>query len=564
MNRPLVLLLIFCWLFVLSTTSRAGLVVTEVMADEPGGSTSLEWIEIYNNSPDIIFLGLYPLQVMDDTSNRIILPGGLGAYQYVIVCRKLYGNGGSPAFEEVWGDSSGVWGDSPLENYKEPIVWPFPSLVNSGGAVAILDPALEVISEFIWTRSVGDGISWERESFDSDALLASVDPLGGTPGFVNSVTPLGHDLDLQTVTVARVDDATEITFSIKNRSLGYVLGGDLTVFRVNESDPGDRTDVLRTVNLPGFDSAEVVVITEQFLMSGTYFLLGGALDDDDRARNNVLRFAAPGADYPPVILTEVQARPTGWLYAEWVEVYNRTDTTINLADWWLGDAIDSHLISSSTVNVEPGDYLVLTDDTADFRAYYSDPDIQSRELEPLPQSVPWPRFNNNGDIVRLVDLFGLEADRFVYDLAFDSNYTWSRVTSATGPGDWGRSLEKDGTPGQANQVLLEPTGSSLELEIIPQVFSPDGDGWNDRAAISVVLPEASGYTLKIYDQVGREVRTFLDGDKLINPDDVDGERSIWFFDGLDNNGQRLPIGIYIIYFEATGLETIKGSVVIAR
>ena len=72
------------------------------------------------------------------------------------------------------------------------------------------------------------------------------------------------------------------------------------------------------------------------------------------------------------------------------------------------------------------------------------------------------------------DLFGLEADRFLFDRSFDSNYTWSRVTDETATDDWGRSLDRDGTPGGANRVLLDPIGSSLALDVFPQVSPHDG------------------------------------------------------------------------------------------
>ena len=542
-------------LLFISLTAHAGLVVTEVMSDEPENFTSLEWIEFYNDSPDIIFLGLYPLVIMGDT---LTLSGALGAYQYGIVCRKLYATGGTPAFEEVWGNNDGIWGDSPTENFKEPYVRSFPPLVNDSGEVAILNGVGGVASRLVWNGSVGDGISWEREGFTQDRIEASVDPQGCTPGYVNSITPLGHDLDLRRVTAIRSNDATEITFEIKNRSLSYVAGGQLSVYRVNEADPNDHSSEIRLINLSGVDSGKTVAVTEQFLMSGTYYHLGAELSDDDRVRNNLTTFYAPGADFPPVILTEVQPHPSGLLFVEWVEVFNRADSAINLKGWSLGDLVGIHEIDSLDLFVDSGGYLVLTEDSSDFRLYYTDPEI--RVYEP----PTWPGLNNSGDILRLIDCFGLLADEFEYSDTYDSNYTWSRAGEDYYSDDWGRSLDLGGTPGYKNVVLLDPTGSSLDLRMEPAIFSPDGDGLDDRTAIHVIVPDAIDYTLEVYDRQGRKVRTFFSGVKLTNPDDVDQESSIWYFDGLNDDGQRLPIGIYIVYFEAGGLESVKGSVVIAR
>ncbi|MBN1754884.1 T9SS type A sorting domain-containing protein, partial [bacterium] len=95
----------------------------------------------------------------------------------------------------------------------------------------------------------------------------------------------------------------------------------------------------------------------------------------------------------------------------------------------------------------------------------------------------------------------------------------------------------------------------LKLNIQPNPFNPD----EEQVTISYEFPNRAVFTVKIYDVNGRRVR------ELVGDDDTPGQEVSW--DGKDDGGNPLPVGIYVILVKAvTDDKTLKGkqSIVIAR
>ncbi len=69
--------------------------------------------------------------------------------------------------------------------------------------------------------------------------------------------------------------------------------------------------------------------------------------------------------------------------------------------------------------------------------------------------------------------------------------------------------------------------------------------------MNYALPSRSvNMDIYIFDSIGRQVR------RLVNSVPSSSEGS-FEWDGLDEKGDKIPIGIYIIYFEATALSEGK-------
>jgi len=524
---------------------QADVIVNEVMANEPGGVRSLEWIELYNDSETPAFLSFVELFVYSGTdSTSFLLGGSMGSESYLVLCRD------SVKFEEYWGDSSGVWGDHALEGYA--IRELSFQLANPDGR-AVLYSLSNLISELAWDQSGEDGHSWERFHPASDVIEQSLDPSGSTPGRINSVTPMPIDLALAGVEAVSVSDSALLVFEIVNRGLTSVSTAFLDLFHFDENAADSLGLLVTSEPIGQVDSGFSVLLVGQYQFPGYYQPLVARLrvNNDDRPSNNRFAFTAPGYEYPPVILSEFLANPTSSWVSEWVELENVSDTTIDLAGWLLGDSISLVSISAGELQIQPTEYLVLAQDTAGFRLDY--PLFAGR----IHQPSAWCELNNGSDSVRLVDHFGIQAGCFYYDHAFDDNHSWSRSTSGEYAGRWGRSEDQGGTPGEENRVRFEPEGTrTLGIKITPQIVSPDGDGRDDSTVIVVNVSGASTYSLKLYDSHGRLVKTFED-----HAPDL-AEQYVWR--GRDGGGQRLPIGIYILYFEATGVESVKKTIVLAR
>ncbi|MEW5794901.1 MAG: lamin tail domain-containing protein [Candidatus Zixiibacteriota bacterium] len=530
----------------LAASSTADVVINEVLSNEPGGAQSLEWVELFNDSPDSKNLTFYQLRAYSATdSSTHLLSGMLAPQAYHILCRDTV------RFEQHWGDSSGVWGDVPFEQAFSIGKVSF-QLSNSSGRVTLSDP-VGPVSQLRWTQSGSDGYSWERIHPLIDSSAPSIDPSGSTPGRMNSVTPLPIDLALESISASAVENGAELVFRITNIGLTSINSSVLELYEFDSLEPDSQGVLITGESVGPVDSGLTVLLVGQYSLSGYYQRLVANLFvlNDDRPNNNRRIFVAPGEDYPPVILSELLANPDPAFGSEWVELKNVSDMTIDLAGWFLGDSVGFAEIAVAELSIDPYQYLVLAEDTVGFVAAYP---LFSGDLH---QPAAWRGLNNSSDSVRLVDAFNIQADRFYYIDVHDNNHTWARSESMDNLGRWGRSEDAGGTPGEPNRVRFAPDGSrTLSISIEPRIISPDGDGRDDSTVIKLEASPAESFSLRLYDSKGRKVRTFED--KVIDLK----EQYVWC--GESDSGEKLPIGIYILYFEAAGVESAKKTVVVAR
>lgn len=91
-------------------------------------------------------------------------------------------------------------------------------------------------------------------------------------------------------------------------------------------------------------------------------------------------------------------------------------------------------------------------------------------------------------------------------------------------------------------VLIDLRGGLLgAISALPNPFTPNGDGINDRAEIHydvLSITEATPVEVSLYDLEGRRIRTLFAGDVL------SGRYTVpW--DGTDESGQKVPPGLYL-------------------
>ena len=112
-------------------------------------------------------------------------------------------------------------------------------------------------------------------------------------------------------------------------------------------------------------------------------------------------------------------------------------------------------------------------------------------------------------------------------------------------------------------IFAENLNGEKNISVNPNPFSPDNDGFEDFTIINYNLTQTiSQVRIKIFDSKGRSVRTLLNNQ-------ASGQNGSVIFDGLDEEGKALRIGIYIIFLEALNdnsgvVETLKTVVVVAR
>lgn len=165
-------------------------IINEVLANEPGSSTKLEWVELYNPSSFDQTLEGWLFVCKDDTTlfpAQTVIP----AQGFLIIARQLVSTPpDSISFEGHWGDANGVWGDSPEENFL--VVETKMSLTNSGGSISLVDPEKNDHT-FTWGEDCGDGVSLERVSPEEEIWLCCSSSDKSTPGKKNSVSVVFSD-----------------------------------------------------------------------------------------------------------------------------------------------------------------------------------------------------------------------------------------------------------------------------------------------------------------------------------------------------------------------------------
>ncbi len=531
-------------LILITNTASANLVINEVLSNEPGSSTSLEWFELQNNSDTTMQLSDYILVINSDTiilPSRIIPPNS-----YLIICKQLFWGSNNNSFESYWGNGTNVWGDSEYEFLTpEPIELSF-SLSNNFGTIQLLQN-LNIVSTFSWEEKGADAFSWERKYTDSLPIMQSISKIGSTPGYLNSVTPVEKDLAVELYSLVMENFNPIYRFTITNRGLTDITDGMLHIY------DSSFTTLTNSTNIPLIQRDSVIEI--ETILNYTPVQLYETLTAivatpfDLRTTNDTIYFTAVSQQYPPIIISEFLANPQGDKHPEWVEIYNRSNEQIDLQNWSIGDSVKSNQVTTQSFFVAPNQFIVLTKSKVNFLNEYPQFNGIVFELD------SWAVLNNESDKLKLLDDNNIVADNYSYDMLYDDNYTVSRNLE-NGLYDWGRSSDQYGTPGYENSLSTVNNNSSVAINLSSKYISPDGDGFEDELRISINVPQSDSYTLKLYDINGNIVHTFYPATAYIS------NEFVW--NGLSSDNVRLPIGIYILYLSTEeGLST-KETIVIAR
>jgi hypothetical protein len=306
---------------------RGELLITEILADETPkvGLPMAEFIEIYNNSDDLI--SLQNVQLSDDNATLRLPSVFLSPRQYAVLC----------ATSRV---------DSFRQHRPEPQrvigVTSFPSLSNTGERLALSVNGLvlhEVNYRSNWyTDATKRNGGWSLEMIDTDNLCseaenwtASVHPSGGTPGQPNSVLASNPDLTSpELVNVQLASSSLTLTFSERMDSTALAT---LANYRIEPAIAirGLELQNNRIVQLALAESPQAGRLYEVVLSENLRDCAGNPLSA------NSLRTTF-GIGRAPVrhelLITEIMFDPSPPVQLpdrEYIELYNNTDALISLA-----------------------------------------------------------------------------------------------------------------------------------------------------------------------------------------------------------------------------------------
>jgi hypothetical protein len=280
------------------------------------------------------------------------------------------------------------------------------------------------------------------------------------------------------------------------------------------------------------------------------------------------------ADSLAIVINEIlfNPKPDGFDY---LELYNRSNRTIDLKQLYVatrnatGQLTAITPVSTTSWLFFPGEYRALTENSLWLQQQYLIKDPSLIVALPALPSMPDDKgiivlMNAQGNIIDelhydhswhfglISDAEGVALERHNYNEPTQQQSNWSSAASTAG----------FGTPGYPNSQLMADVGAQGQVSVTPAVFSPDNDGFNDFATIDFQLPEP-GYVanIRIFDANGHIVRRLAQNATL----SASG-RFRW--DGLDDNLNKLPVGIYVVlteFFNGQGkTKKFKQAVTLAR
>jgi hypothetical protein len=456
--------------------------------------------------------------------------------------------------------------------YAKTFLETFPTLSNNGLLVQLKDPNDLVLDEVNYDNGwyhdpnkIDGGWTLERinpndpcSSKDNwKASLGSVPSIygGGTPGTQNSVHSEEPDTAGPQLLYALSEPQESVTL-IFNEPLdpSSLAGLDWTVNGEVQSN--------MNAQFANADGSSIVLYYGEMEAGVIYqFDLFGLIDCWGNNAGLVQgKFALPEvAEAGDIIINEILFAPFEG-GNDFVEVYNNSLKNISLAGWKLKDAASGQtntgkVITEMALILYPGEYLVLTEAWGTSLPSLYSGAISNRILEV--EDVP--EFSATDAVYLLMPVFGEVSDSVEYTegqhfplLNSTNGVSLERIAFNRPSSDitnWHSASQAAGyaTPGYVNSQSDNNFVTDESFEVVTEMFSPDNDGYQDVATFAYTFDEG-GYagSITIYDSEGRKVRNLMRSELL----GVSGSIS---WDGLNNENQKSPMGIYIVYFEVFNL-----------
>lgn len=524
-------------------------VINEIFAN-PTGSAALpqkEFIEIWNTTNEFILTQGW--KYADQTSTYTFLADTIRPNQYVILTANA-----DEALFKPYGKTIGFS--------------PWPSLNNDKDILTLTDNTGKLIDKVAYYDAWYKDDS-KRKGGSSLELIdpknvcggiqnwsASNDVSGGTPGKQNSIYQAQMSLEIPKLLSASVIDSitVQLWFSKPVDSLSAVQVKNYVV----NNGIGSPESV--SIQSPNFDVATLQFpkelsrgIENTLTITNLTDCAGNVISS---AANTAKLFIAKKIAANDILISEVLFNPKVGS-VDFIEIYNNTDHVLNLKDLQLanldvtGKAGSIKTLSDQSLLMSPKTYWVITSAAAIIRNNYlcENPDnfVQISSL---------PVYNNeNGTVLLLSN--SLQIDRFDYTekmhvalLQNPDGVSLERVSFYKGANDLGNFKSAAASVGFATPTYKnsqEPNGEESYVKLLSKTFSPDGDNFDDVLTLNYQVEENTSFaTVLVYSDKGRLIRSLMKNQTI-------GTKGTLTWDGLSDNGQIAPVGIYIVLFNVFDL-----------
>lgn len=541
----------FVILFFLCAPTRGQIIISEVMANPAGTETTIpggdsnEFIELFNAGTTAVNISGWTFADNDAVDGIVPgenrwgsnLPSRPGIYNTTIIPPGGFALILDPEYTDIANIQPYLWpGDA--------IILSITSGTDLGGSrlatndpVFLMDSSGDTVDAYLDPFDPGDGISAERLS---PAFLsgwgACISPSGSTPGYRNSRWRYDYDLSLDSLTRAGSATTSPILLKahIRNAGENPITGATVHLF-----EDSTYESLLDSARIPVLDVDDMISINlSAGLPNGSYRLCAVLSEDDNIMNNSATLSIFIGPSGYPICISEIMFMPISG-QTEWIEIYNSSDESFDLAGWKFGDAVGVHNLPS--IIIEPEEFVVLCQDTAGFIDTVC-------EGGRIIKTASWPILNNDEDDVRILDAMGILRHLVHYKAsAMGGCMTYGISAEVIVVGGSAVACCPAGrTPGCEN-VFWKTIAGEAKIEAEPNPFDPT----KEKTLIKISMP-SGGITAKIFDRQGRRMVTLCD------PSNPRGFEFEW--DGRDENGKILPSGLYILFAEDSGGNSAKCAI----
>jgi len=516
--------------FIADTPVNNDVIITEFMADPSPvvGLPEVEYIEIYNRSSKYFDLNGWTIS---DASSSATLPAYvLAPDEYVLITNT--------------GDAAQFF----VSNFVEVSM---PSLNNSADAIVLKDDLGTLIDSIYFTDAwyqdadkEDGGWAIERKHLnapcnDLSNWSAAVNLVGGTPAEQNSNYTDQDDISLPFISGFNIVSENEVELYFNE-----LIDTALTPAVVYSPSVSTSTQQFLNENtLVIYPNTLQASVLYQIEISSVQDCWGNLMNPQ------IIQLGIPdSAIAGDLILNEVMFNPltNG---SDYVELYNHSQKIIDLSELYFANWDDSisniKSISTNQYLVLPGDYVLITEDTNDIKNDFSIYGLGTFVETDLPT------YPNDSGSVYLLNSANVVLDFFHYDeeyhfdlLDSEDGKSLERISfdqPTNDPSNWHTAAEtvEWGTPGYENSQLLT-TNVSGTVTVDPKMFSPDSDGFQDVVSISLNLTSVDNVIdIEIFDNRGRLIR-------LLEDNFFAGNQSTFFWDGINDDGEKAAIGTYVI------------------
>lgn len=533
------------------------IVISEIMADPSPvvGLPDFEYIELYNRSE--LPINLNNWRISFGTTVRTFTNITIQPQSFLIVC--------------------GATAEPSLSQFGQVFSFSTISISNEGQTILLTDNNNNLIHTVTfsldWYRDNNKSSGgWSLEMIDLNNPCTEIENwrasdslIGGTPGSINSVNASNPDITKPILLRASIlnPQSIQLWFS---ETLDSTTSVDPLKYQISHN--------INIIGLPilSFPTYKSIILNlDQALVKDVIYTVT-VVDTIIDCAGNVLninskvKFAIPDSlVIGDIIINEILSNPPTNA-ADFVEVYNRSNKVLDLKDLNLTtvDRLSGELSSIRTITdlsflIFPGDHIVLTTKVDEIIAHYNSP-YRSNFIK----MSSFPTYNNDDGIVVIANKANIIIDRVDYDISMHfpmlsstKGVSLERINYLRPSSDktnWISASENAGfgTPGYKNSQFSDIAFEG-EVNIDPEIFSPDNDGYNDVLNINYTFPKpAYVANITIFDSRGRIIRNLVRNELL-------GTSGTYSWNGITNDNQKAPIGPYIIYFEVFDIEGNRNS-----